>query len=808
MTSSNFVVDKGTGIGALNLQSNLIPNTPIELPKLKNSEGTENNTTYFQGNLFGSPTLIKKKPSKRAKNKFLRTPERSPIPEEKYTRINESPTVSTPIPEKKDTPRSLKEIVESNNKSFNNKRNHVVINVNRYASEQIDQIKPHLFSSGNFTMLKGGCGIGKTTLVKDLFKDTFVILPLPRTINIDEQKEKDFKGFTAIYTENNNFDKAYSSDNILCTHKGLMTVLKENRNNDIIVVIDEFHSLISNTGETNHDDLLSYLKDNNIKTLFISATFYDAHKELYDANVIEIQSEYLKKAKEKQDITIYHYKYDDHKEVAKENFIHDKIKEAKERNNTLFVWIENKDKIKENVDRYNNLGFNAIELSGDIKGKEKSSIISKITGNNVPYDIVFFTSTLEAGVNLIDENIEILISDTFIPYSNKYKGRNILNPLRTEQVIGRGRKFPKIHVYVDFDTVSLKNCTLPYNAWKDRYVERDWETLERNNKSLHSSISNFPDYYLKKNKYGKMYYSETMTFNTYLDYKHSKLSIEDLAEYIKADIVEYIPDSLIKRECKDFEGLKSGEFKDVLKWFIAFDYDTLITRLVQLNIIQHNKDLYKPTYTIDSIDKKFNEYFNDHCLQYKGMIKMFLRDFKLFKQSNQFTNSELYEILNLHDEHFRIAKIRLKAGDLNDLYNNNINNIKDSIRKSDITKFKNFGKRLKGFLKNGDCDIMKALNMIHQDISYTITIKDMIDILSIFYNIEYSTKKRDSIYKLRTVTKQDRYFLRYKYNKDLLHISLDHNEGNPIKITKKIKTENDYIQKLESLKEFYKSISE
>ena len=65
MTSSNFVVDKGTGIGALNLQSKLVPNTPIELPKLKNSEGTENNekslkreNRYLQGSLFGDPTPI------------------------------------------------------------------------------------------------------------------------------------------------------------------------------------------------------------------------------------------------------------------------------------------------------------------------------------------------------------------------------------------------------------------------------------------------------------------------------------------------------------------------------------------------------------------------------------------------------------------------------------------------------------------------------------------------------------------------------------------------------------------------------
>ncbi len=181
---------------------------------------------------------------------------------------------------------------------------------------------------------------------------------------------------------------------------------------------------------------------------------------------------------------------------------------------------------------------------------------------------------------------------------------------------------------------------------------------------------------------------------------------------------------------------------------------------------------------------------------------MLLRDFKLFKQSNQFTNSELYEILNLHDEHFRIAKIRLKAGDLNELYNNNINNIKDSIRKSDITKLKNFGKRLKGFLKNGDCDIMKALDMIHQDISNTITAKQMIDVLSIFYNVEYSTKKRNSIYKLRTVTKQDRYFLRYEYNIDGLRISLDYNEGEPVKTIKKLKTKNDYTNLKNTFEEF------
>ena len=799
----NIIIHKGNDIDISNIQDVVMSN-----PALPKIEEKGNNTTYFQGELFGSPTLIKIKPRKKAKSTLLSDSVNTPVPEKKDTNTKESITVSTPVPEKKDTPKSLKEIIESNNRKFNNKRDHVVINVNRYASEQIDQIKQHLFSSGNFTMLKGGCGIGKTTLIKELFKDTPVILPLPRTLNIDEQKEKDFKDFTAIYTENDNFDEAYSSDRILCTHKGLMTVLREKRNNNIVVVIDEFHSLISNTGERLHDELLNYLKDNNIKTLFISATFYDAHKKLYNSNIIEIQSEYLKKAKEKQDITIYHYKGISNKTSVKTDFIHDKINEAKKRNNTLFVWIENKDKIKEKVDYYNNTGFNAIGLSAHIEGKEREEIINKITGENIPYDIVFFTSTLEAGVNIIDKNIEILISDNFISYSSKYKANNILNPLRTEQVIGRGRKFPKTHIYIDFDRPSQKANTLDYNSWKDKYVEIDWSLLDRSSKDMHSSITSLPDHYILENKYGKLYYSETKMFNSYLDYKHSRLSIDDLAEYINANVIEYKPPYININPRSNFEGLKSGEFKDVLKWFLAFDYDALMTRLVQLKIVQHKKDLYTPVYTINSEENKLNEYFNDHCLQYKSMIKMLLHDFKLFKQSNQFTNSELYGILNLHDEHLRIAKIRVKAGNLNDLYNNNPHKIKDSIRKSDITKLKKFGERLKGFLKHGSCDIMKALDMIHQDVSYTITAKQMIDVLSIFYNVEYSTKKRNSIYKLRTVTKQDRYFLRYEYNNDGLRVSLDDNEDKPVKITKNLKTEKDYKKELESLKDFYENILE
>ena len=66
----------------------------------------------------------------------------------------------------------------------------------------------------------------------------------------------------------------------------------------------------------------------------------------------------------------------------------------------------------------------------------------------------------------------------------------------------------------------------------------------------------------------------------------------------------------------------------------------------------------------------------------------------------------------------------------------------------------------------------------------------MIDILSIFYNVEYdNTIGKSLITKLRKVTKEDRFFLRYEYHKKGLGII----ELNDEKITKILKTENDYI---------------
>ena len=73
----------------------------------------------------------------------------------------------------------------------------------------------------------------------------------------------------------------------------------------------------------------------------------------------------------------------------------------------------------------------------------------------------------------------------------------------------------------------------------------------------------------------------------------------------------------------------------------------------------------------------------------------------------------------------------------------------------------------------------------------------MIDVLSIFYNVEYGSKEKDCIAKLRTVTKEDRYFLRYEYCNDGLHVvELGDQKRNRI-----LKTENDYKQELESLEE-------
>ena len=149
----------------------------------------------------------------------------------------------------------------------------------------------------------------------------------------------------------------------------------------------------------------------------------------------------------------------------------------------------------------------------------------------------------------------------------------------------------------------------------------------------------------------------------------------------------------------------------------------------------------------------------------------------------------VHEILNLHDEHFRISKIRLKANSLNDLYNNNIDKIKDSIRKKDITELKNFGKNLSIKLRTKSYTTKEALNIIHWEVSNTITIKQMIDILSIFYNVEYDNMIGNSVItKLRKVTKEDRYFLRYEYYKKGLGII----ELNEEKKARVLKTENNY----------------
>jgi hypothetical protein len=649
-----------------------------------------------------------------------------------------------------------------------------VIQVEKYASEKIEEIQSYL-ALQKHCILKGATGIGKTTLLTKLQKSRKIrVVALPRIANVLQlQKSEGFTGYDAIHSDLNNLNRIYESQDIVCCHKGLLKILKDLKHNDIEVIIDEFHALLQNIDANELDELKDVLKE--LKVIYISATIDLNFGYFFTNKMIEV----IQSKPHKHNITILHNKEIDNKKKGrhKELVIDIELKKAIENNQTLLVHIESKATIQKYVSKYQN-NYKVACLNVDTENKNE--LINELGSSKIPYDIVFFTSTVEAGININAIDCRLLLTDTFIPYSKVNGNKNILNPLRITQLIGRLRKAKDVCIYIDFDKVNRKK-ELSYIDFKKRLNLDDYDLneIERQNHELYDNISCHSDSYIDFDKNDNAYFSESKILQRFLDDKYNHFSVNDLAKYLDAEIIDYVEElpkepqkpkeTTLKR--KDFEQLLNNEIVENHNKVLSFAYE-----IGALKISDNTFYQYIETDTTDLI------HLEDDFCKYDSSVKDIVRRYFLFltKESDP---TILKNLLNTEKKYLPLIENRINQETKNVSFRNP-GTIECKKTKQEAEKFKKLAQTIKYKTSKENLLREKAEKEAFKIFNKYIPYNDIIKILNIYYNVEFSSK---CIMTLSKINSRNKYYINssnvpLKIEKPMVHIKYKKPIENPLSL--------------------------
>lgn len=636
-----------------------------------------------------------------------------------------------------------------------------VIHVEKYASEKIEEIQLRL-EIQKHCILKGATGIGKTTLLAKLQKSRKIrIVALPRIANVNQlQQSKGFEGYDAIASDND-LKRVYGSQDIVCCHKGLLKILKDLKHNDIEVIIDEFHALLQNIDANELDELKEVLKE--LKVIYISATIDLSFGYFFTNKMIEV----IQSKPHKHNITILHNKEIDNKKKGrhKELVIDIELKKAIENNQTLLVHIESKATIEKYVSKYQN-NYKVACLNVD--SKNKNELINELGSSKISYDIIFFTSTVEAGININAIDCRLLLTDTFIPYSKVNGNKKMLNPLRITQLIGRLRKAKDVCIYIDFDKVNRKK-ELSYIDFKKRLNLDDYDLneIERQNHELYDNISCHSDSYIDFDKNDNAYFSESKILQRFLDDKYNHFSVNDLAKYLNAEIIEYI-EELPKEPQKPKEAtLKRKDFEQLLNDEIVQNHNKVLSFAYEIGALKvSNNTFYQYTKT-DTSDLIHLE--DDFC-KYDSSVKDIVRRYFLFltKESDP---TILKSLLNTEKKYLPLIENRINQETKNVSFRNP-DTIECKRTRQEAEKFKKLAQTIKSKISKENLLREKAEKEAFKIFNKHIPYNDIIKILNIYYNVEFSSK---CIMTLKKIHSKNNYYINIssvplKNEKPMVHI--------------------------------------
>lgn len=433
----------------------------------------------------------------------------------------------------------------------------------KYITENIRNIMTveAVLKGCNSVSLESDTGTGKSRLMAHLNTSERMLVASPVTsIQIEQAKsltEHNPYGYEykVFNSKLKNINDAYTSTHSLCCHASILRILEENKKKgqlkDITLIIDEFHALLTTLESSELDELRKFIFEHNIKVLYISATTNDSFFPFFD---IQKRLIFDNKNIKTEDITFYVENFEGkekhNKRDVKLAFLKDYLRKFSTKDNTIFVAVENKEEmvfLHDNIDKnYTKLIFNA-----DVDEDEKEDIIEEITSENINCQIVFHTSVIEAGNNIIKNDTRLLVLTPLGGYHKHTFNTKHFNLIRNTQLKGRLRKSPHIDYYIDYELNPI-SYNKSFSQYKKEAYYESLKDIDTNNITI--GLKHSLNQFLAKVNNNDYAYSETQLLKSHIDNVHLSYSLEKVAELWNAKILK--TNDLI------VEKIKVGKSKD------------------------------------------------------------------------------------------------------------------------------------------------------------------------------------------------------------------------------------------------------